>query len=134
MTPLQKIQGASAGLAFILLATSAHADADGDALSRLAPAFGNTIVSTHPDGRKARLWLEADGSYTAEGRAGNRASGTWKLKGDKLCLREHRPFPTPFPYCKSIQAEDVGKPWRDKAVNGEPVTNEIVRGEMSPAR
>ncbi len=111
----------------MLIAGAALADA-GDGLARLAPALGNTIVSTHPDGRKARLWLARDGRYDAESRAGKRSGGTWKVKGDKLCLHQHNPFPIPISYCKPIPAEAIGRPWRDKAVTGEMVSNEIVPG------
>lgn len=118
------------GLVFAIAAmasVSAAAPAS-DSASRLAPALGNTIVSTHPDGRKARLWLSAGGTYQAQGRAGERSGGTWKLKGDRLCLTQRRPVAIPIPYCKSFPAEQVGKPWRDIAVNGDHVVNEIVRG------
>lgn len=93
----------------------------------LAPAFGAAIVSTHPDGRKARLWLKADHTWRAEGRKGNRSSGVWKVKGGKLCLSQKKPFAGPFSYCKAIPRIEAGKPWKDTAFNGEPVVNEIVR-------
>ncbi len=96
--------------------------------SVLDPALGNTIVSTHPDGRKAKLWLKRDGTYSAQGRAGERSGGVWKVKGEKLCLSQRSPVPIPFSYCKLLPAVTVGKPWRDTAVTGEPVTNEIVPG------
>jgi hypothetical protein len=109
----------------VLVGGPVHADTT---IDRLEPAIGNTIVSTHPDGRKARLWLERGGRYSAEGRSGGRSGGTWKLKGDKLCLHQHRPFPVPISYCKPVPMESLNKPWRDKAVTGEPVVNEIVPG------
>jgi hypothetical protein len=99
-----------------------------DAARTLEPALGRTIVSTHPDGRKARLWLSRDGSYAAEGRAGQRSGGHWTLMGDKLCLTQSRPIPIPFSYCKPVPPVEVGKPWRDVAVNGDSVTNEVVPG------
>lgn len=130
---MQKIQSASLALAVVVMATSSLAASAGDAMSRLAPALGNTIVSTHPDGRKARLSLDVRGTYEAESRAGRRSGGTWKLRGEKLCLSQNRPLPIPIPYCKAIPAEQVGKPWRDTAVNGDSVTNEIVRGRNRAA-
>ncbi|MDP1738737.1 MAG: hypothetical protein Q8L23_15015 [Caulobacter sp.] len=94
----------------------------------LEPAFGATIVSTHPDGRKARLWLHRDHSYTAQGRKGQRSGGTWRLSKDgKLCLRQKRPLPIPVAYCRSPPTAQAGRPWKDTAFNGEPVVNEIVR-------
>jgi hypothetical protein len=122
----------TAGRALVLLGSlllaGAAAAQDEAAQSPLAPAFGATIVSTHPDGRKARLWLHPDGTYAAESRAGKRSGGVWKLKGDKLCFRQRRPIWIPFTYCKAVQPEAVGQPWRDVAVNGDKVTNEIVPG------
>lgn len=105
------------------------ADRDGP----LDAAFGNVIVSTHPDGRQAKLWLKRDGAYDAQGRAGERSGGVWRLKGDKLCLSQRRPFPIPFSYCKAVPPVSVGKPWRDKAFNGDLVTNEVVPGDPPSA-
>jgi hypothetical protein len=93
----------------------------------LSAAIGATIVSTHPDGRQAKLMLRADHSYSAVGRKGQRSGGTWALKDGKLCLSQKTPYPGPFRLCRTIPAVKAGRPWRDKAFNGEPVVNEIVR-------
>ena len=122
----QRLPLAPAVLGALALAGAAHAD--DPASMRIAPAIGNTLVSTHPDGRKARLWLEKDGRYVAESRAGKRSGGVWKVKGEKLCLTQREPMSIPFSYCKAVPNEALGKPWRDKAVNGDLVTNEIVPG------
>lgn len=105
----------------LLLLTSLLAAPD------LSPAIGATIVSTHPDGRQAKLMLKADHSYSAVGRKGQRSGGTWALKDGKLCLSQKTPYPGPFRLCKAIPKVTVGRPWKDKAFNGEPVVNEIVR-------
>jgi hypothetical protein len=99
-----------------------------DAAADLAPAFGNAIVSTHPDGRQARLWLNRDATYAAQGRRGERSGGVWTLKGDKLCLRQRRPIPIPFPYCKAFPRVHVGSVWSDTAFNGDKVTNRLAAG------
>jgi hypothetical protein len=125
---MRTLLAAGVALAVAGAASGALAARSGDPRSRLSTAFGNTIVSTHPDGRKAKLWLSADGKYAAQGRAGNRSSGHWKVKGGKLCLTQHAPVPIPLSYCTAIPSEQVGRPWRDKAVNGDLVTNEIVKG------
>ena len=93
----------------------------------LSPAIGATIVSTHPDGRQAKLMLKADHSYAAVSRKGERSGGTWKLKNGKVCLSQSAPYPGPFPVCKLIPPVNAGQPWKDKAFNGEPVTNRIER-------
>ena len=69
------------GLSIALAASGALA-----APSALEKSFGNTIVSTYPDGRQAELWLQRGGTYAAEGRRHDRSSGHWKVKDGKLCL------------------------------------------------
>ncbi len=89
-------------------------------------AFGNTIVSTYPDNRKAELWLEPSGSYTAMGRRGDRSSGRWKIEADKLCLQQDHPWAPPFyRYCTPIPTQDR---WTAKAVTGETIQVRLVEG------
>ena len=101
------------------------APGDGAALK---PAFGNTIVSTYPDGRQGQLWLHADGSYAAEGRRGDRSSGHWKIKGAKVCLKQSSPHAFPFSYCAALPPGGVGAVWSGKAVTGETIRIRLVRG------
>ena len=101
--------------------------------SALHETFGNTIVSTYPDGRKAELWLHPDGSYDAEGRKHDRSSGHWKIKGEKLCLKQSHPFSFPFTYCTPLVQGEVGASWRGKAVTGEAIQIKLVRGIVDPA-
>jgi len=84
----------------------------------VSEAFGNTLVSTYPDGRTAKLWLKPDGAYTAQGRRGDPSSGHWKLKHDKLCLSQSHPFPAPFSYCTAVPAHGLNEAWPAKAVTG----------------
>lgn len=89
-------------------------------------AFGNTIVSTYPDNRKAELWLQPSGAYTAMGRRGDRSSGRWTIDGDKLCLKQQHPFAPPFfRYCTPIPTRDH---WTTKAVTGETIQVRLVKG------
>src|SRR5215469_12708177 len=94
----------------------------------LEAAFGNTIVSTYPDGRTGLLWLQPGGRYSAEGRWGDRTSGHWNLKDNKVCLRQARPFPAPFSYCTQIPAGDVHTVWSTRAVTGEMLRLRLVLG------
>ena len=94
----------------------------------LKPAFSNTIVSTYPDGRKAKLWLNSDGSYRAQGRRGKPSSGKWTLKGEKLCLKQQKPSAGPFSYCTPIKRGGVGTSWTGKAVTGERIRIQLVAG------
>ena len=94
----------------------------------LAPAFSNTIVSTYPDGRKAKLWLNKDGSYRAQGRRGKSSGGVWTIKGEKLCLKQKKPMAGPFSYCTPVKRGGVGTSWSGKAVTGEAIRIEVVAG------
>lgn len=93
--------------------------------SPLERAFGNTVVSTYPDGRTALLWLKKDGTYTAKGRRRTPSSGTWSLKAEKVCLKQAKPSAVPFRYCTGLPS---GEAWKAKAVTGEPITVKIVKG------
>ena len=96
--------------------------------SGLEAAFGNTIVSTYPDGRTAELRLQRDGRYMARGRRHDPSSGKWTAKGDKLCLKQSSPFPAPFAYCAPMIRGGVGTSWTGKAVTGEPIRLKLVSG------
>jgi hypothetical protein len=113
-----------------LLGLAGHAlaaDSDGgDSLIRRA--FGSTIVSTYPDGRQAELWLQPDGSYTAEGRRRDPSSGRWQIKGAKLCMKQQKPFAAPFSYCTPLPADGLDKPWTGKAFTGEQIRIKLVKG------
>jgi len=102
--------------------------------SALHETFGNTIVSTYPDGRHAELWLHPDGSYDAEGRKHDRSQGHWKVKGEKLCLKQSHPFSFPFSYCTPLMQGGIGTSWTGKAVTGEDIHIQLVRGVVDPAQ
>lgn len=107
-----------------LAAAPAHADAPPD----LEPAFRNTIVSTYPDGRTARLWLNRDGTYQAAGQEGGPSSGRWTRHGSRICIRQRRPFPAPFSYCTEIPRGGVGTSWTARAVTGEMIRIQVIAG------
>ena len=93
-------------------------------------AFGNTVVSTFPDGRTQQLWLNRDGGYTAKGRRGQGSSGRWSLKGEEVCLRQLTPFPAPIVFCTPVPPDAATATWTSKAVNGQPIKLKVVRGRM----
>ena len=95
-------------------------------------AFGNTILSTYPDGRKAALWLRPDGEYALKGRRGDHSSGRWTIKGAKLCLRQARPFPVIFSFCSPIPTNLTAGSWTAKAFTGETVQLQLVHGGEPP--
>ena len=118
-----------ASLALCLALTAGAVGLAAAAPSPLAGAFGNTIISTYPDGRTGHLWLHADGSYDAKGRRGDPSSGRWSLKGAKVCLKQLKPFRAPFSYCTGYGAAKVGASWKGKAVTGEPISIRLVGGK-----
>jgi hypothetical protein len=117
-------------LPLMLLAAGAAEAAPADAPASVQEAFGNTIVSTYPDGRTARLWLQPSGDYTAAGRRGDRSSGHWRVKGSKLCLKQKAPASLPFTFCTPIPSAEE---WSTKAVTGEKVRVRLVKGKASGA-
>ncbi len=95
----------------------------------VAKAFGNTVVSTYPDGRTALLWLSPDGTYAAKGRHRTSSNGLWAIKGEKMCLRQRSPLALPFSFCTPLPSSTS---WAAKAATGEPVTLRIVPGTNVP--
>jgi hypothetical protein len=116
-------QAATATLISVVLALAGAA-----APRSLDAAFGNTILSTYPDGRTGELWLHPDGGYTAEGRRGDPSSGRWSTKGRKLCLRQSRPMPSFISFCTALPKGGLDAGWTTKAVTGETITVKLVRG------
>lgn len=109
------------------VAGAAFAVAPADALK---PAFGNTIVSTYPDGRTGLLWIKADGTYTAKGRRRTASNGTWSLnKAGRVCLKQLRPSRGPFSYCTPVPS---GETWTARAVTGERIQVRVVPGVVEP--
>jgi hypothetical protein len=98
----------------------------------LEAAFGNTIVSTYPDGRTARLWLEPNGAYSAEGRDHDRSNGHWRVKDGKLCLKQAHPFAFGFVYCTLLSQFSSGSNWVTRAVTGEMIQIKLQRGRPDP--
>ena len=115
-------------LACLAAAASLAGPAAHAATASVQAAFGNTIVSTYPDGRKGELWLQAGGAYTAEGRRGDMSSGRWTVKGAKLCLKQAKPIGVPISFCTPIPASGLGGSWSAKAVTGEAITVRLVKG------
>jgi hypothetical protein len=103
--------GAVAGLA--LLASAA-------APPQIEKAFQGTIVSTYPDGRIAKLWMKPGGAYASMGRRGDRHSGRWSLKGDKVCFKRGL-----FGYCTALPSDAA---FTTKAVTGETIKVRLVPG------
>ncbi|ATQ43155.1 hypothetical protein [Caulobacter mirabilis] len=102
-------------------------------LAILEPAFQNTIVSTYPDGKSTKLWLERNGQYEALRANGQRTGGSWQMKGDRLCMTQRRPIFVPLAFCTGIPSlkGGVGVSWTAKGLKGEPVRHTVVAGRGS---
>ena len=116
-----------AALSAASLASAALAGSAG-AGSPMAGAFGNTILSTYPDGRTGELWLHPDGSYDAEGRKGDPSSGHWSTKGEKLCLKQSKPVSSIIAFCKAVPEGGLVNGYTTKAVSGETIKVKLVQG------
>ena len=98
--------------------------------SRVAAAFGNTVISTYPDGRTQKIWLHPDGSWDGVSRRGSALAGKWSLKdGDKVCLRQSRPPTLPVHLCVPFPANgEPGAEWMAKDFIGEPIKLSLQKG------
>ena len=99
----------------------------------VSAAFGNTLKARYPDGRYQRYWLKADGSWDAIGRRGKPSSGTWTAKGDKVCMKQTKPFAAPFKYCTTFPTDGgPGASWAGKDAGGHPIQLSVVKGIERP--
>ena len=99
----------------------------------VAAAFGNTVKSTYPDGRNQHLWFKDGGVWDAIGRRGKPSSGTWTVKGEKVCLKQVKPFKAPMTFCTAFPSEGgVGAKWTSKDLTGQTVQVQLVKGIQRP--
>ena len=104
-------------------------------LSRIAAAFGNTIMSIYPDGRSQKIWLHPDGSWDGLGRNNQPLAGVWKMNGDRVCLRQKKPPTLPFSYCAAFPNDPhVGVTWTSKDFVGTPIKLTVVKGMPQPGK
>lgn len=94
----------------------------------LAPAFGNTLLSTYPDGRTARMWMQRGGTYEGQGRRGGRSSGVWRVRDGQVCFSQRRPLPMPGAFCTPIVPGGIGASWTAKAMTGETIRVALIAG------
>jgi hypothetical protein len=116
---------------FAVAAPDTH-DGAAPGASALKAAFGNTVVETYPDGRKAAIWLEPNGVYTGQGRRHEASDGHWVVKAGQLCFHQAHPFAFGVTYCTPIPQVGLGQPWQAKAVTGEEITVRVEPGHVTP--
>ncbi len=118
----------------LALAAAAGPSLADDGSSLIAAAFGNTIISTYPNGLTAKLWLQPGGVYTALGRYHEPSNGHWKVKDGRLCLKQAHPFAFGYVYCTGLSRFSSGGRWTARAVTGETLQIRLVRGQEDPDR
>lgn len=99
-------------------------------VSPVAAAFGNTVVSSYPDGTSQKIWLHPDGSWDGVSRKGAHLAGRWTLRDDKVCLRQTNPPTLPIRYCTAVPPSGDAQ-WSGKDVLGRPITLSLMKGVPS---
>ena len=115
--------------AALTLAASALTAQAADPASRVATAFGNTVLSIYPDGRSQKIWLQPDGTWTGLSRRGIALAGKWTVKGEKVCLRQSKPPTLPFSFCQNFPS-DPEKGIDAKDLTGTPIHLKLVNGHV----
>ena len=127
---MKMMKQAAAGLIALTVLAGSAAIAVGQTAADLAPAFGNTVLTTYPSGRQTHLWLERNGTFEGLRSRGQRMSGSWTVNArGELCLRQRRPVPLPINYCTPVVRGGVGTRWTAKAPTGENVRVQLVAGQ-----
>lgn len=115
-------------LALAFFAAALVSGGPGPTEADLAPAFGNTLLSTYPDGRTARMWLQRDGVYQGQGRRGGLSRGVWRVRDGQVCFSQRRPVPLPGSFCTPIVPGEIGASWTARAMTGETIRVALVAG------
>lgn len=73
-------------------------------------AYGNTIDSTYTDGRTAKVYVEADHTYSIKLPDGFVIKGTWADAGGQSCFTPTDPAPKPGdkPVCFPVKEYKLG--------------------------
>ena len=92
--------------AALLAPLAAHAADDAPAAipANVKATFGNTLFTIDPDGRARKIWFTPDGNWTGLSRTGKDLAGTWKMDGEKVCLKQSKPS-LPFGLCQTFPAD-----------------------------
>jgi hypothetical protein len=99
-------------------------------MTSVAPAFGNTVISSYPDGTSQKIWLHPDGSWDGISRKGAHLAGHWTLREDKVCLRQQKPPTLPISFCTAVPSSGNAQ-WSSHDVMGRPITLSLMKGVPS---
>ena len=100
-----------AGCAALALAGAAMAQ---DASDPMTPRYGNTLVIKNAKGEEARMYYNADHTWTGTMMDGAAMKGTWELKNNQVCITQNDPVPAadmPNPRCRDFTPHNVGDTW-----------------------
>lgn len=112
----------------VLLAFAGVAVAQDD--DPMTPRYGNTLIVKNAAGQEARMFYNADHTWTGTMMGGMAQKGTWELKDSKLCTTLTEPTPPadmPNPRCRDFEKHNVGDTWEIETPNGK-MTATIVAG------
>jgi hypothetical protein len=112
----------------ILVAAPFGAQAADESSANVKAAFGNTLLTIDPDGRTRKIWLQPDGTWTGLSRRGLALAGTWKTKGDKVCLSQSKPA-LPGSMCE-VFPTDPKEGADAKDPSGKTVRLKLVKGHV----
>lgn len=94
----------------------------------MSGAFGNTILTTYPDGGWVKHWFDPDNSYAAQFSDGRRLTARWRVEGQNVCLTNIRPNMFVPRFCSRMVQAEVGESWTSRDPMGRRVRNTLVRG------
>jgi len=128
---MNKAPSLAAAVALGLCAASAARAAD-PAAAKVAATFGNTVISTYPDGRSQKIWLSEDGTWTGLSRRGSPLAGTWSTRGDKVCLKQTHPPMFGLSFCQALP-DDPSKGMDSRDFIGTRIHLKLVKGHVTKA-
>jgi hypothetical protein len=114
----------------LALCAAAGSQAADPVSSQVAATFGNTVISTYPDGRSQKIWLSQDGTWTGQSRRGNPLAGTWSTKGDKVCLKQTHPPMFGLSFCQALP-DDPFKGVDSRDFLGTRIHLRLVKGRVT---
>lgn len=91
------------------MAAPAMGQAAADADSPMAGAFGNTLVSTAPNGAVTQTYIDPDGTYRSIA-LGMDSRGRWSVWRGQICYSQTSPAPAP-PLCSLGPKKKVNSKW-----------------------
>ena len=85
----------------------------------MMPRYGNTLVVKTADGQEARMFYNADHTWSGTMMNGVMQKGIWEMMEGKLCTTQTEPAPpTPKPRCRTFEKHNVGDTWEIETPNG----------------